>query len=125
MKLLQEVPTEPEYVRKLAWTQYYLGEQLADAGRMAEAEKAHLAARDRRQRLVELVPVEPLNYRNQLADSYRNLGWLYQKWQRGKEAEEAYRKAIDLLLALVKQYPREQSYRDHLALNYHNLGFSV
>jgi hypothetical protein len=115
------MPTEAEYVSRLAWSQYYLGEQLGNAGRLAEAVSAHLVARDLRQKLVEQYPGDP-DYRVQLAFSCQNLGWLYQRWQHGKDAETAYRQARDLRRRLGEQYPNEPTYRSQLAVTCSNLG---
>src|SRR5262249_42119157 len=59
---------------------------------------------------------------HELAGSHNNLGYLLQGRGRLKEAEEAYRQALDIRQKLARDFPAVPGYRQDLGGTYGNLG---
>ena len=73
-----------------------------------------------KQQLADDFPKMP-NYRNLLANSHNNLGYLLDKAGQTKGAEAACREALSLLQQLADDFPRISQYRRDLALIHNNL----
>ncbi len=56
-----------------------------------------------------------------MALGYHNMGGVFHATNRRKEAEEAWRKAVELGKELVREYPDQESYRHRLVLSYGHL----
>ena len=92
-----------------------------DTGRPKEAEAAYDQALRLRQQLAAQFPDDP-GYREELAQSYNNLGILLKNTGRPKEAEAAYRDSLTLYQQLTDQFPANVRYLHALAKTHNNRG---
>jgi serine/threonine protein kinase/tetratricopeptide (TPR) repeat protein len=103
-QLAAELPDVPEYREKLARSQDYLGVELAELGKRAEAEAAFRRALVLCKRLADDFPkVAP--YRRGLAASYDDLGSFLRLQRKYVDAEAAFRQAVSLNEQLARESP--------------------
>jgi serine/threonine-protein kinase len=123
LALLEELP--PEYrdrtdaLTTLANCHTRLGAEDLVAGRVGEAKRHYLTARDLLEQVVRRHPDSP-EQRYNLAAAEDNLGTVMKPPD--QPAEPHYKRAIDLRKALVRDYPDVRVYRAGLAESYQNLG---
>jgi tetratricopeptide (TPR) repeat protein/tRNA A-37 threonylcarbamoyl transferase component Bud32 len=123
LALLEALP--PEYGNKkdalfaLGNCHTRLGAEEWGAGRLEEAKRHYLTARDLFERVVREYPDFP-EQRYNLAATEDNLGSLM--GVTNQPVEPHYRRAIDLRKALVHDYPNVLVYQRGLAETYQNLG---
>src|SRR5262249_26367833 len=60
--------------------------------------------------------------RNDLAQAHDARGWVYRELGDLNSAEKDYRRAVELLTVLVKEFPTVPSHRESLARAYNSLG---
>jgi serine/threonine protein kinase len=89
-------------------------------GEYQTAERSLRQAQELQEALLAHSPHEP-GYEHDLADTLNSLGRVLANARRVREAEEAYRGAIQLHQRLV-EVSRVPAYRDALARHHHNLG---
>jgi tetratricopeptide (TPR) repeat protein len=117
-QLATEFPDVPEYREKLARSQNYLGVELAELGKRAEAETALRRALVLRGGLADDFREVAL-YRRALAGGYNDLGSFLLRLQRKYVyAEAAFRQAVSLDEQLATESP---TYRPALARSRSNL----
>jgi tetratricopeptide (TPR) repeat protein len=119
-RLAAEHPDRPDVRADLAVTLNHSGNLQRRSGALAEAYQTYRQARDTFAALVR-ESSEPA-YRNGLAGSYNNLGVVGHNLGKWRKAEDAYRRALNLLRQLVDADPRRPGYRHDLASSYNNLG---
>jgi hypothetical protein len=93
---------------------------LEETGKPAEAEAEHRAAISIRQKLADNNPAVT-EFRNWLAQSHDNLGWLLSGTGKPAEAEAEYRRALEFFGKLSTDNPKVAAYRDEEANTGNNL----
>jgi serine/threonine-protein kinase len=63
--------------------------------------------------------------RQQIGRAYLRVGDILQRLGRPADAEDAYRRAVDLLAKLVAEFPAVRGYREDLAQSHHNQGLGL
>jgi serine/threonine protein kinase/tetratricopeptide (TPR) repeat protein len=116
-QLAADFPDVPQYREKLARSQDYLGNELTELGKRAEAETALRRALDLLGRLAGDFP-KVAAYRRELAVSNNNLGNLLRLQRKYADAEEAFRQAVSLDEQLAKE---SATYHSALARSRSNL----
>ncbi|HEV2949528.1 MAG TPA: serine/threonine-protein kinase, partial [Gemmataceae bacterium] len=120
-KLVEEFPTNEEYLGRLALTYTGLGPVLGETGRLDEGVQTCLKAIEYQTQLVRASP-ESGDYREELASSYFNLARIYQRKGSLPDADEATKKAFQVQEELVADFPSIPGFRDQLAASYFRLG---
>lgn len=119
-ELVQKQPTEPRYQADLAGIHHSIGRLLTTrmttsmAGRMPDAEKAHVEARRIRRELAREYPEMP-EYQFNLAQSHHQLGTLYRSLSRNTDAESSFKDALQLQEALIRRHPAVPQFREEMA----------
>ncbi len=123
--LVARVPDEYEYKHHLARTLYNRGIlHSADTAGAEAAEQDYRVAIGHFESLIEddnglAVPTD--GYRQELARSYNNLGFLLRLVNREDEARRYSESAIEILEGLTKRDATQRSYKQELAIYYNNL----
>ncbi len=123
--LVARVPDEYEYEHHLARTLYNRGIlHSSDTAGTEAAEQDYRAAIGHFESLIEddnglAAPTD--GYRQELARSYNNLGFLLRLVNREDEARRYSESAIEILEDLTKRDATQRSYKQELAIYYNNL----
>jgi serine/threonine protein kinase len=112
-RLAKDFPSRLGYAEALAQCHHNLATLFFRNKRLAEAEKAFLQAVGLREKLAGDVPSS--RHRFDLAVSVGELGWLRQFSGRARDAEECYRRALELLNDLA-ELQEDPVYHYHLGV---------
>jgi serine/threonine protein kinase len=117
-RLAADFPDVPVYREKLVKTFFGLSKALTQMGKVSEAETAVHQTILLRRRLVDDFRNDP-RHRRDLAGDYNLLGDLRRGERKYAEADESYRKALELNEQLAAESPK---YRPELARSHSKLG---
>jgi eukaryotic-like serine/threonine-protein kinase len=121
-QLLSTAPDKPERLCALAVTLNKLGGLYAERQPARSVEQYEKAAA--MQKKARTLRPENLDYQNELALTYLNLGAVQSRSGDVAQAAESYAMAVDLAGDLERQSPIEKSYRHTLAVAFNNLGLA-
>jgi tetratricopeptide (TPR) repeat protein len=126
--LVEQDPKNLGYRVLLAGAYQGYGVMLQRNRRLPEAEKADREHLKHRQALVDAAASDPSlarhspAARHELSSAHGNLAYLWAIMGKYKEAEQAYRQAIETGKTLVSDFPERPDYRKSQANRYNNFG---